>query len=104
MTQKFMGTTLLSVRKGNQVALGGDGQVTSIVTSMFLHGGWFHIIGNMWFLWVFGDNVEDVMGPVRFVVFYLLCGLGAAAAQVLGAVEGMSGAVAQRERPAVISL
>ena len=47
------------------------------VTSMFLHGGWLHIIGNMWTLWIFGDNVEDRMGPVRFVVFYLLCGLAA---------------------------
>jgi membrane associated rhomboid family serine protease len=49
---------------------------------MFMHGGWFHILGNMWFLWVFGDNVEDAMGPVRYVIFYLLCGLAAAAAQV----------------------
>ncbi len=45
------------------------------VTSMFLHGGWFHIIGNMWFLWLFGDNVEDQMGPIRFLGFYLLCGV-----------------------------
>jgi membrane associated rhomboid family serine protease len=49
---------------------------------MFLHGGWFHLIGNMWFLWVFGNNVEDSMGHIRFVVFYLLCGLAAAALQV----------------------
>ena len=42
---------------------------------MFLHGGWAHIIGNMWTLWIFGDNVEDRMGPFRFTVFYLLCGL-----------------------------
>jgi membrane associated rhomboid family serine protease len=47
------------------------------LTSMFLHGGWMHIIGNMWTLWIFGDNVEDRMGSVRFVVFYLLCGLAA---------------------------
>src|SRR2546425_7980757 len=47
------------------------------LTSMFLHGGWMHIIGNMWTLWIFGDNVEDRMGPVRFAVFYLLCGLAA---------------------------
>ncbi len=47
------------------------------LTSMFLHGGWTHIIGNMWTLWIFGDNVEDRMGPVRFVIFYLLCGLAA---------------------------
>jgi len=47
------------------------------LTSMFLHGGWMHIIGNMWTLWIFGDNVEDRMGPVRFTVFYLLCGIAA---------------------------
>lgn len=51
-------------------------------THMFLHGGWFHLIGNMWFLWIFGNNVEDSMGHVRFLVFYLLCGLAAAALQV----------------------
>jgi rhomboid family protein len=47
------------------------------LTSMFLHGGWMHIIANMWTLWIFGDNVEDRMGPLRFVCFYLLCGLTA---------------------------
>jgi membrane associated rhomboid family serine protease len=47
------------------------------VTSMFLHGGWLHIIGNMWTLWIFGDNVEDRMGTMRFLVFYLICGLAA---------------------------
>ena len=52
------------------------------LTAMFMHGGWMHIIGNMWFLWIFGNNVEDAMGPVRFIVFYLLCGLAAAAFQV----------------------
>ena len=51
------------------------------LSSMFLHGGWFHLIGNMWFLWVFGNNVEDSMGHFRFFIFYLLCGLAAAAAQ-----------------------
>jgi membrane associated rhomboid family serine protease len=51
-------------------------------SSMFMHGGWMHIIGNMWFLFVFGDNVEDAMGPVRFALFYLLCGLFAGAAQI----------------------
>jgi len=44
-------------------------------TSMFLHGGWVHLIGNMWFLWIFGDNVEDRLGHVRYLVFYILCGL-----------------------------
>jgi len=53
-----------------------------VFSSMFMHGSWMHILGNMWFLWVFGDNVEDSMGPVRFLVFYLLCGFCAAAAQV----------------------
>ena len=47
------------------------------LTSMFLHGGWLHIIGNMWTLWIFGDNVEDRMGTTRFVIFYLICGLAA---------------------------
>src|SRR6266481_1710918 len=47
------------------------------LTSMFLHGGWAHIIGNMWALWIFGENVEDSMGPVSFLLFYLLCGLAA---------------------------
>ncbi|RMD85071.1 MAG: rhomboid family intramembrane serine protease [Lentisphaerae bacterium] len=46
-------------------------------SSMFLHGGWFHLIGNMWMLWIFGDNVEDRMGHFRFFIFYLLCGLAA---------------------------
>src|SRR5512134_643717 len=58
-------------------------QVSHLVTSMFLHGSWMHLIGNMWFLWLFGNNVEDSMGRLRFVVFYLLCGLTAALAQVI---------------------
>jgi len=53
----------------------------SVFTSMFLHGGWMHLIGNMLYLWIFGNNVEDAMGHGRFVVFYLLCGLAAAFAQ-----------------------
>jgi membrane associated rhomboid family serine protease len=62
--------------------LGDGSRWPTVLTSMFMHGGWFHIIGNMWFLWIFGDNVEDAMGPVRFVFFYLLCGIAAAALQV----------------------
>ena len=50
----------------------------SLITSMFMHGGWMHLIGNMLFLWVLGDNVEDAMGHGRFIVFYLLCGVAAA--------------------------
>ncbi|MFI5307614.1 MAG: rhomboid family intramembrane serine protease [Polyangiales bacterium] len=76
-----------------------------VLTSMFLHGSWMHLLGNMWFLWLFGNNVEDSMGRMRFVVFYLLSGLGAAGAQVLsepasiypmvgasGAISGVMGA------------
>ncbi len=55
----------------------GPPQWYTPITSMFMHGGWMHIIGNMWFLWIFGNNVEDSMGHVRFIVFYLLCGLAA---------------------------
>ena len=69
------------------------------LTSMFMHGGWMHLIGNMWFLWIFGNNVEDSMGHVRFLVFYLLCGLAAAALQMLADPDsvipmvGASGAI-----------
>lgn len=75
------------------------------ITSMFLHGGWMHLLGNCLFFWVFGNNVEDSMGHVRFLVFYLLCGLAAAGAHVLldpgspvptvgasGAISGVMGA------------
>ncbi|MGH7751442.1 MAG: rhomboid family intramembrane serine protease, partial [Gemmatimonadales bacterium] len=54
----------------------------TLVTSMFMHGGWLHLIGNMMFLWVFGNNIEDAMGHGRFVAYYLLCGLAAAGAQM----------------------
>tara|TARA_B100000686_G_scaffold328512_1_gene388579 strand:- start:61 stop:915 length:855 start_codon:yes stop_codon:yes gene_type:complete len=50
----------------------------SVITSQFLHAGWWHLIGNMLFLWVFGNNIEDAMGRWRFLIFYLLCGVGAA--------------------------
>lgn len=50
----------------------------TLVTYMFLHGGWLHLIGNMLFLWVFGDNIEDAMGHLRFIMFYLMCGIFAA--------------------------
>jgi membrane associated rhomboid family serine protease len=69
------------------------------LTSMFMHGGWLHIIGNMWFMWIFGNNVEDAMGHVRFALFYVLCGLAAAAAQTFADPDsiipmvGASGAI-----------
>jgi rhomboid family protein len=82
----------------------GDGGFQHLIlpffTSMFMHGGWLHLLGNMWFLWIFGDNVEDVLGPVRFLIFYLLCGLGAGLAHyLLGPASslptvGASGAIA----------
>jgi len=53
------------------------------ITSMFMHGSWLHIIGNMLFLWIFGNNVEDAMGPVRFLAFYLLAGIAATATQTV---------------------
>lgn len=77
----------------------------TLVTSMFLHGSWSHVIGNMWFLWIFGDNIEDRLGHGRFVLFYLLCGIGAAAGHIMmephsmlptigasGAIAGVMGA------------
>ena len=79
--------------------------LTHIITSMFLHGSWMHLIGNMWFLWLFGNNVEDSMTRGRFLAFYLLCGLAAALLQVAtdptsivpmvgasGAISGIMGA------------
>jgi membrane associated rhomboid family serine protease len=85
----------------------GEGNPLTLVASMFLHGSWLHIIGNLWFLWIFGDNVEDRLGPLRFIVFYLLCGLAAAGAQIAsdpastipmvgasGAIGGVMGAYA----------
>jgi len=70
-------------------------QAGNVLTSMFLHGSWMHLLGNMWFLWLFGNNVEDSMTRPRFVVFYLGCGLAAALLQVVlepGSIVPMVGA------------
>ena len=77
----------------------------TLITSMFLHGSWSHVIGNMWYLWIFGDNVEDRLGHGRFIVFYLACGVVAAIGQAVidptstlptigasGAIAGVMGA------------
>ncbi|OFW25976.1 MAG: hypothetical protein A3H97_11085 [Acidobacteria bacterium RIFCSPLOWO2_02_FULL_65_29] len=77
----------------------------TLISSMFLHGSWSHVIGNMWYLWIFGDNIEDQLGHGRFIVFYLLCGIVAALGQVVmdpsstlptigasGAIAGVMGA------------
>jgi membrane associated rhomboid family serine protease len=100
-----------AVPAGNEVELGDYRCVTggrtwsTLLTSIFMHGGWGHLIGNMWFLWVFGNNVEDSMGHGRFLVFYLLAGIAASATHVLtgpssviptvgasGAISGVMGA------------
>jgi membrane associated rhomboid family serine protease len=107
------GEVLGTVSPGTGVPLGRglvcvidpEPSYVTLVTSMFMHGGWFHLIGNMMFLWVFGNNIEDSMGHVRFAVFYLISGLAAAAAQMAinpdsiipmvgasGAVSGVMGA------------
>lgn len=80
-------------------------QWMDVVTGIFLHGGWMHLIGNMWFLWIYGDNVEDLLGHINFVVFYLLCGVAATLVHVVfngdsrvptigasGAIAGVMGA------------
>ena len=82
-----------------------DFHLSTLISSMFLHGGWSHIIGNMWYLWIFGDNIEDRLGHGRFIVFYLLCGIAAAMGQIVmdpsselptigasGAIAGVMGA------------
>jgi membrane associated rhomboid family serine protease len=82
-----------------------DFHVATLFTSMFLHGSWMHVIGNMWYLWIFGDNVEDRVGHGRFIFFYLLCGVAAAIGQIVmdpqsrlptvgasGAIAGVMGA------------
>ncbi len=81
------------------------GDFITVFTAMFMHGGWMHLIGNMLYLWIFGDNVEDRLGHTKFVVFYFLCGIAATFAQVLvdptsnipnlgasGAIAGVLGA------------
>ncbi|MBZ5728459.1 MAG: rhomboid family intramembrane serine protease [Acidobacteriia bacterium] len=74
--------------------------LASVFTHMFLHGGWLHVLGNMWFLWIFGDNVEDILGHGKYLAFYLLCGVAAAVTQIFFSFDsrvpmvGASGAIA----------
>ena len=95
----------IPISDGIACVVGEGSPWRTLITSMFLHGGWMHVLGNMWFLWVFGNNVEDSMGHGRFLAFYMLCGLAAAAAQVFadpssavpmvgasGAISGVLGA------------
>ncbi len=80
------------------MAMGFPATLT-LLTSMFLHGGWMHLIGNMLYLWIFGNNIEDAMGHVRFLVFYLVCGIAAALSHALTDLQstipmvGASGAI-----------
>jgi len=82
------------------VYCGGNHTLLTAFTSMFMHAGWLHILGNMLFLWVFGDNVEDALGHVRYLVFYLIVGLAATATQIALSMDslvpgiGASGAIA----------
>jgi membrane associated rhomboid family serine protease len=97
-------STLSTYRFGQFVSSWGivpdDLHVVSLLTSMFLHASWLHVLGNMLFLWVFGRNLEDLIGGARFLIFYLLCGLAAALVQVLANLYspaptvGASGAIA----------
>ena len=76
------------------------GDFPTLFTSMFMHAGWLHLGGNMLYLWIFGDNVEDIFGHVKFIIFYLLCGLAATFAQLVFSLSsnvpnlGASGAIA----------
>ncbi len=105
LTGRVAAGTAVQMGPGLVCALDAGRRYTHILTSMFLHGSWMHIIMNMWFFWIFGNNIEDSMGRVRFVVFYLMCGTAAALAQVAmdpaspvpvvgasGAISGVMGA------------
>jgi membrane associated rhomboid family serine protease len=80
--------------------LGATAVFIPTLTSMFLHGSWMHVLGNMWFLWIFGDNIEDYLGHFKYLIFYVACGLLAAFAQVVLSPHarvptvGASGAIA----------
>ncbi len=99
--QAVMALGLIPGRLFGTVATdGGLAPVLTIFTSMFLHGGWMHFLGNMGYLWIFGDNIEASLGHKRYLVFYLLCGVAAAMAQSLSVpasdvpMIGASGAIA----------
>ena len=87
------------ISEGARCVVSAEPAYYTLLTSMFTHGSWMHIVGNMWFLWIFGDNVEDSMGHGRFLGFYLLCGLAADGLQIVFAPDsivpmvGASGAI-----------
>src|SRR5262249_34149818 len=82
LTGQLRPGTVVPMGEGLSCIVEGGREPLHLLTHMFLHGSWIHLIGNMWFLWIFGNNVEDSMGRLRFVVFYLVCGLAAAMLQV----------------------
>ena len=105
LTQTLRAGMAFPIGEGLSCIIDPGPQYLHVLTSMFLHGGWMHLIGNMWFLWLFGNNIEDSMTRPRFIAFYLLCGFGAAFAQVMadprsyipmvgasGAISGVMGA------------
>jgi membrane associated rhomboid family serine protease len=105
LTQTLRAGAAFPMGEGLACVIDPGPQYLNVLTSMFLHGSWMHLIGNMWFLWLFGNNVEDSMTRPRYVIFYLLCGLAASLAQVLadprssvpmvgasGAISGVMGA------------
>jgi membrane associated rhomboid family serine protease len=105
LTGSLPSGTTFPMGEGLACATDPGHQISHLFTHMFLHGSWMHLLGNMWFLWLFGNNVEDSMGRMRFIIFYLLCGLAAAAGQILtdpaapvpmvgasGAISGVMGA------------
>lgn len=100
---------LVPLGDGMACLIDGEPSWYTVLSSMFLHGDWLHLIGNLWFLWLFGDNVEDEFGRVPFVIFYLVCGVAAAMIQMWidpgssipmvgasGAISGVMGAYVVR--------
>ena len=105
LLQRVPQGAIVQLGNGAACVLGTSSTWFTPVTSMFLHGGWEHLLSNMWFLWLFGNNVEDSMGRGAYLMFYLLCGLGAALLQTAiqpdsvlpmvgasGAISGVMGA------------
>jgi len=98
-----------TMRAWAHLSLGSPHAGLTFITSIFLHSGWMHFLGNMWFLWIFGDNIEDHFGHIRYLFFYLACGIGAELAHFIlhplsnipcigasGAIAGVLGAYAVR--------
>ena len=105
LTGRLAAVTTFAMGPGLYCEVGGTHHYLHVLTAMFVHASWMHILGNMWFFWIFGNNIEDSMGRWRFAAFYLMCGTAAALAQVAmdpaspipvvgasGAISGVMGA------------